>query len=206
MHIDILRLSSVADLSGGEAAARRVFRKNRGQMAAENMPMGKCFGSFKRSAVCVLWTVCFAGLATIEAMAKPCTDTRVDLRGDWGQVSFDVALADTPKKRALGLMHVEHLPRRNGMLFIYPSEAKVAFWMKNTLISLDMLFFDASGRMTGMHVNAQPHDLTPKVGGNKVKYVLEINGGLSTVYGINGRTVLRHPVLGDAGIWRCDED
>ena len=170
------------------------------------MPMGKCFGSFKRSMVFVLWTVCVAAVATSMATAKPCASTRVDLRGDWGQVSFDVTLADTPKKRALGLMHVEHLPKRSGMLFIYPSEAKVAFWMKNTLISLDILFFDAKGTMTGIHTNAQPQDLAPKVGGDKVKYVLEINGGLSEVYGINGRTVLRHPVLGDAGIWQCDED
>ena len=154
----------------------------------------------------MLWTVFVAAVAMSTAIAKPCASTRVDLRGDWGQVSFDVTLADTPKKRALGLMHVEHLPKRSGMLFIYPSEAKVAFWMKNTLISLDMLFFDASGTMTGMHANAQPHDLNPKVGGEKVKYVLEINGGLSKVYGINGRTVLRHPALGDAGRWQCDED
>ena len=175
-------------------------------MAAENIPMGLRLGSFKRSAVFVLWTLFVAAVATSTATAKPCASTRVDLRGDWGQVSFDVTLADTPKKRALGLMHVEHLPKRSGMLFIYPSEAKVAFWMKNTLISLDMFFFDATGTMTGMHANAQPHDLAPKVGGDKVKYVLEINGGLSKVYGINGRTVLRHPALGDAGRWQCDED
>ena len=168
--------------------------------------MVKCFGSFKISAVVVFWTLCVVALAPIKSMAKPCADTRVDLRGDWGQASFDVTLADTPKKRALGLMHVEHLPKRSGMLFIYPSEAKVAFWMKNTLISLDMLFFDATGKMTGMHANVQPHDLTPKVGGETVKYVLEINGGLSKVYGIDERSVLRHPEIGDAGIWQCDED
>lgn len=169
------------------------------------MPMVKCFGSFKISAIVVFLTIFFAALVTSKATAKPCAETRVDLRGDWGQTSFDVMLADTPKKRALGLMHVEHLPKRGGMLFIYPSEAKVAFWMKNTLIPLDILFFDARGKMTGMHANAQPHDLTPKVGGETVKYVLEINGGLSKDYGINDRTVLRHPELGDSGIWPCDE-
>ena len=160
----------------------------------------------QKSVAFLFWAVIVTVLATSKATAKPCSDTRVDLRGDWGQASFDITIADTPKKRALGLMHVEHLPRHSGMLFIYPSEAKVAFWMKNTLISLDMLFFDASGTMTGMHANAQPHDLAPKVGGENVKYVLEINGGLSEVYGINGRTVLRHPALGDAGRWLCDED
>ena len=147
----------------------------------------------------------FAALAANAVTAKPCADTRVDLRGDWGQVSFDVTLADTPKNRARGLMYVGHLPKRDGMLFIYPNESEVGFWMKNTLIPLDMLFFDAKGRMTGLHQNAQPHDLTPKFGGETVKYVLEINGGLSKVYGINEQTVLRHPALGVAGIWPCEK-
>ena len=154
----------------------------------------------------MLWSVYIAVFALSKAAAKPCADTRVDLRGDWGQASFNVTLADTPKKRALGLMYVKYLPKRRGMLFIYPSEAKVVFWMKNTLISLDMLFFDAMGKMTGMHANVQPHDLTPKVGGDTVKYVLEISGGLSKVFGISEQTVLRHPKLGDAAIWPCNQD
>ena len=168
--------------------------------------MGKYFELYKRSAFFVSCSVCIAALALNKAAAKPCADTRVDLRGDWGQASFNVTLADTPKKRALGLMHVKHLPKREAMLFIFPSEAEVAFWMKNTLISLDMLFFDATGKMTGIHANAQPQDLTPKVGGETVKYVLEINGGLSKVFGIKEHTLLRHPKLGDAAIWPCDAD
>ena len=182
------------------------FRRKLRTNGCLNMPKEKCFRSFTRSAVFVFWAVCVVALVTSKATGKPCTDTRVDLRGNWGQASFDVTLADTPKKRALGLMHVEHLPKRSGMLFVYPTEGKVAFWMKNTLLPLDILFFDATGKMTGMHANAQPHDLNPKIGGETVKYVLEINGGLSKVYGINERTVLRHPKLGDAGIWPCPED
>ncbi len=167
--------------------------------------MGKRFGTWKQTTLAL--AVAF-GILTVtaasESFAKSCQNDRVDLRGDWGQVSFDVALAQTPESRALGLMHVDHMPKRSGMLFIYPDESPVAFWMKNTLIPLDMLFFDASGRMTGIHENAQPHDLTSKVGGKTVKYVLEINGGLARVYGIKGETVLRHPDIGNFGKWPCE--
>ena len=66
-----------------------------------------------------------------------------------------------------------------------------------------MLFFDPAEKMTNLHENVQPHDLIPRVGGVVVKYVLEINGGLSKVYGISPQTVLRGPTLGNAGIWPC---
>ena len=91
----------------------------------------------------MLSIVFFAALAASPAMTKPYTDKSVDLRGDWGQLAFDVTLADTPEKRAFGLLHVEHLPKRSGILFIYPREAKGTFWMKNTLTPFDILFFDA---------------------------------------------------------------
>ena len=55
--------------------------------------------------------------------------------------------------------------------------------------------------MTGLHENVQLHDLTPKVCGEAVKFVLEINGGLSKVYAINKQIVFRHPALGNAGVW-----
>ena len=103
--------------------------------------MGKCFGTWKQTTLAL--AVAF-GILTVtaasESFAKSCQNDRVDLRGDWGQVSFDVALAQTPESRALGLMHVDHMPKRSGMLFIYPVESPVAFWMKNTLIPLDCCF------------------------------------------------------------------
>ena len=172
----------------------------------KNSCVGKSLRLFKRSVCCAILAVFCLPFATTSVVSKPCENTRVDLRGDWGQANFNVTLADTTESRALGLMHVEHLPEHKGMLFIYPGESKVAFWMKNTLIPLDMLFFDATGKMTGLHKNAQPHDLTPKVGGEAVKYVLEINGGLSKALGINQNTVLRHPALAGAGIWPCGVD
>ena len=137
------------------------------------------------------------------ALAQPCQINRVDLKGDWGQVSFRISVADNARQRALGLMHVESMPTNAGMLFVYPHATKVSFWMKNTLIPLDMLFFDERGFLIQSHKNAQPHDLASKYGGPNVKFVLEINGGLSDIYGIFGETFIRHPSIGINALWPC---
>ena len=90
------------------------------------------------------------------------------------------------------------------MLFVYESPQPVAFWMRNTLIPLDMLFFDGTGRLTRIKENAQPHDETPVVGGDAVRYVLEINGGLAAELGIDLGAELRHPALDQSSAaWPC---
>ena len=73
------------------------------------------------------------------------------------------------------------------MLFVYPRPQRVGFWMKNTLIPLDMIFLDATGTV-GVHHDGQPHDTTPIFGGIGRPAVLEINGGLAARYGISEGT------------------
>ena len=73
------------------------------------------------------------------------------------------------------------------MLFVYEGPRRVAFWMKNTLIPLDMIFADATGRVTRVHANAVPLDETPIDGGEGVQFVLEINGGLADAAGAGAR-------------------
>ncbi|MBK1636884.1 DUF192 domain-containing protein [Rhodovulum adriaticum] len=160
--------------------------------------MGKrIFGSFAALSVALVLSAGAAGADVV------CADDRVDLRGDWGQARFTVELADAPEERSRGLMHRDSLPRAAGMLFIYPTPQRVAFWMKNTLIPLDMLFLDAQGRVVRLHENARPLDETPIDGGPGVKAVLEINGGLAARLGIGPGTVLRHPALGQGAAWPC---
>nr|MCU0912617.1 DUF192 domain-containing protein [Paracoccaceae bacterium] len=90
--------------------------------------------------------------------------------------------------------------------FVYERPQPVAFWMKNTLIPLDMVFTDAAGVVTKVHENAVPHDLTAIPGGGDVLTVLEINGGLARAIGIAPGAELRHPALPqDAAAWPCDE-
>ena len=92
---------------------------------------------------------------------------------------FSVEVVDDAAERAQGLMFRESLPKFSGMLFVYETPQPVAFWMRNTLIPLDMLFFDGAGRLARIKRDATPHDETPIIGGDDIRYVLEINGGLA---------------------------
>ena len=91
----------------------------------------------------------------------------MDLRGDWGVAGFNVEVADDPKERERGLMFVTEMPFSAGMLFVYEEPRRAVFWMKNTLIPLDMIFMDPSGVVTHIHENAIPRDLTGIDGGAK---------------------------------------
>lgn len=133
-----------------------------------------------------------------------CSIDSLDLRGDWGQAQFSIEIADTEAERAQGLMHRSHMPRRAGMLFIYDRPQQVAFWMKNTLIPLDMIFVDRTGVVQKVHSNAIPGDLTPIQGGKGIIGVLEINGGVAESYGIGPGTQLRHNLFDQStAIWPC---
>ena len=144
-------------------------------------------------------------MALPGAAAATCRDTIVDLRGDWGSARFTVELADDPAERSLGLMNRPEMARSRGMLFVYERPQRASFWMRNTLIPLDMIFMDSTGTVTRIHENAIPLDETAIPGGDGVLMVLEINGGLSSVYGINVGTTLRHPAVPqDGAAWPCD--
>jgi len=132
-----------------------------------------------------------------------CAEERVDLRGDWGLARFTVELADDPSERSLGLMHRETMARSAGMLFAYDKPQFVSFWMRNTLIPLDMIFMDETGRVMRVHENAIPLDETGIPGGEGIQYVLEINGGLARRLGIDEGSELRHPIIGAVAAWPC---
>jgi uncharacterized protein len=92
-----------------------------------------------------------------------------------------------------------------GMLFVYDKPQRASFWMKNTLIPLDMIFADPQGRVTAVHADAVPGDTTPIDGGMGVQLILEINGGLAARMGIVPGAELRHPAIAQgAAVWPCD--
>jgi hypothetical protein len=84
------------------------------------------------------------------------------------------------------------------MLFIYPSEQQVSFWMKNTVIPLDMLFIAADGHIRHIAQRTIPLDETPIPSIEEVKAVLEVNGGTVERLGIKTGDVVRSPALGNA--------
>ena len=135
-----------------------------------------------------------------------CTDTVAEFRWDGGQARFAVEIADDAGERANGLMFRERLPASAGMLFVYERPQPVSFWMKNTLIPLDMIFIGPDGRVNGVHANAVPGDLTPIPGPEGTLMVLEIQGGLAARLGLGEGAVLRHPAVDPAtALWSCDQ-
>lgn len=106
-------------------------------------------------------------------------------------------MADTPEEQQLGLMNRPHMASAAGMLFAFDTPKSVQFWMKDTLIPLDMLFADETGRITRIHENAIPQDLSEIDGGAGVKFVLEINGGLAKRMGVNTGDQFVHPLVGN---------
>lgn len=134
-----------------------------------------------------------------------CAEDKLTVIGDFGQVTFSIALADDPQERSQGLMFVEEMPTLAGMLFIYERPQSVSFWMKNTLIQLDMIFASADGEIQRIHENAIPGDLTPIAGGEDIQMVFEINGGLSSRLGIVAGDVMQHPSFGEDAILPCSK-
>ncbi len=97
---------------------------------------------------------------------------------------FDVELALTPEQQAQGLMHREEMAADAGMLFVFEPERPVSFWMRNTLISLDMLFVGGDGRIVNIGERTVPLSEESVPSDGPVRAVLEINGGLSDMLGI----------------------
>lgn len=148
-----------------------------------------------------------AGLCLVlagQAQAS-CAPDNIDIRGASGTARFTVEVADDGAERARGLMFRDSMATGQGMLFVYETPQAVSFWMKNTLIPLDMIFADQTGRITRVHSNAVPGDLTPIAGGDGVQFVLEINGGLARRMGIVEGAEMRHPAIRqDQAAWPCD--
>ena len=144
------------------------------------------------------------GLAAQGAWAG-CAPGSVELRSAAGAVMrFSVELADDASERAQGLMNRQAMPSSAGMLFVYDKPQRAVFWMKNTLIPLDMIFADAAGVVTHVHSQARPLDQTSIDGGTGVTYVLEINGGLAARLGLAAGSVMRSDVIdGPQAIWPC---
>jgi uncharacterized protein len=98
---------------------------------------------------------------------------------------FSLEVASTPQQLEQGLMYRTELESMTGMLFLFPMELPdVSFWMKNTLIPLDMLFVQSDGVIKKVHANAQPQDLTPISSGGPVRAVIELAGGRAAALNI----------------------
>ncbi len=97
---------------------------------------------------------------------------------------FNVELAVTPVEQERGLMFRKKLPDNSGMLFLYNDDDIRYFWMKNTFISLDLIFIDAKRKIVSVHHNARPGDETTISSLYPARYVLEVKAGRAKQCGI----------------------
>lgn len=105
---------------------------------------------------------------------------------------YSLEIASNPSTRMVGLMYRQELPPDNGMIFIFPSEKRRAFWMKNTYVSLDMIFLDRHKIVQGIIENSIPLStrqlsLEPEV---ESMYVVELVAGSAQKIGISPGDIL----------------
>ena len=108
----------------------------------------------------------------------------VEIASKSGVHVFTVEIADTEPARERGLMFRKELPSGQGMLFDFHHDQQVVFWMKNTLIPLDMLFIDRGGRIVNIAHSAKPLSEEVIMSGPPVRAVLEVAGGTAHRLGI----------------------
>jgi uncharacterized protein len=118
-----------------------------------------------------------------SAWAAPKLET-VEVVASRGRARFQVEIAATLAEQKRGLMFRKSLAPDRGMLFTYKRPQPAAYWMKNTLIPLDIIYIQPDGRILSIVRNARPHDETPLPSGGLVLGVLEIAGGRAAQLGI----------------------
>jgi uncharacterized membrane protein (UPF0127 family) len=143
-----------------------------------------------RAAIAVPWllaTVLYCCTPSLSASAASLTYPVIPLSIETthGTVALHVQVATTEAQQEHGLMYRKHLARDHGMLFAFSTPQYVEFWMKGTLIPLDMLFIDTTGVITKIVARAPPLSLTPiPSDSHTVKAVLELKGGTAAYYHI----------------------
>jgi uncharacterized membrane protein (UPF0127 family) len=109
-----------------------------------------------------------------------------------GVHDFKVEIAADDASRERGLMNRRYMSADHGMLFEFPSDAPVAFWMKNTYIPLDMIFLSRAGVVTNVVSNAEPLSERVIPSGPACAAVLEVNGGVAATIGLKVGDRVRH--------------
>jgi len=132
-------------------------------------------------------------LAILSAPSVFANQSRILLQTPLDQVYLDVEIADDPIERAEGLMGREDIMPGQGMLFVFDDEYPRSFWMKNTPLSVDILFFDAEGRWVSSQLSTTPFSTKTLPSGLPAQYALEILAGESERLGLGEDTILIWP-------------
>jgi uncharacterized membrane protein (UPF0127 family) len=132
----------------------------------------------------------FSGFAAQAASVQP-----LEIVTKSGVQVFSVEMATTEEEKTTGLMYRKELPDGKGMLFDFTPEQQVSMWMKNTYISLDMIFIRADGRILRIAENTEPESTKIIPSGGLAKGVLEVIAGTAKKYGIEAGDRVAHPLF-----------
>lgn len=132
---------------------------------------------------------------------SPKAATEVIFETEQGEKRVTLEVVWTPAKIQRGLMYRKHLAPDHGMVFVFSGNRVRSFWMKNTLIPLDMLFVTEDFKVAGIVENTTPLSLESRSIGIPTHYVIEVNGGWTAKNGVTTGTSLRlenMPAIGKA--------
>ncbi len=143
----------------------------------------------KRSIIFGLFLICFTFVGCQQKQSQACFDSKC----------VSIELAQTSEELSQGLQYRKSLDKDVGMLFIFDQPAEAKFWMKNTLIPLDIIWLNNAGEVIYIEKSAPPclSESCPTYGSSQpARYVLEVNAGFADVYDINvgdGAQILIQP-------------
>lgn len=141
------------------------------------------------AAIVVLFALC-ANPVAHAASVQP-----LEIATKSGVRVFSVEMATTEEEKQTGLMYRKELADGKGMLFDFSPEQQISMWMKNTYISLDMIFIRADGRILRIAENTEPHSTKIISSGGLARGVLEVAAGTAQKYGIQPGDRVAHPLF-----------
>jgi len=144
------------------------------------------------------WTVVLSAVvlcAFVGSSGQAASVQSLEIVTKSGVQVFSVEMATTEQEKETGLMYRKELPDGKGMLFDFSPEQQVSMWMKNTYISLDMIFIRADGRILRIAESTEPLSTKIISSGGPVKGVLEVIAGTAQKYGIAPGDRVAHPLF-----------
>jgi Uncharacterized conserved protein len=153
-----------------------------------------CVGR-RRALAALAAVLCAPLLVSTGARAAPLRREPLSILTPNGRFLFTVEVADTPETQHRGLMGRLDVPPETGMLFDFGEVRSTAMWMRNTPVSLDMLFIRADGTVAGIAAHTVPYSETIIPSPEPVLAVLELAGGTVDRLGITTQARIEHPIF-----------
>jgi uncharacterized membrane protein (UPF0127 family) len=132
------------------------------------------------------------GQSTSQPTTQPQPQSLPAISMTLGSKKFSIEVAPDENTRDMGLMHRESMPADHGMIFVFPGEQPLTFWMKNTHIPLEILYLDKTGKIVSIQ-SMRPLDLTGIDSGKPAKYAIEVNPGAVAAAGLKVGDVIAIP-------------